>query len=399
MDHEHLTRWTGGPKMLSSLPRSITILCVITFVYMLGWSLIMPFLPLFFKEHVGSFTKIGLIFAAFPIFQILWSLVLGELLDKLSKRSVIGFVQIILLPMSTVMLSLATLTQFIWWQFYHAFTASAFWISSEAYVRSHSPLNREAETFGSWTFFVGLASVIGAIIGGILMMFIGFNVIYGVSIFSFLAFILIVTWLPDHTGDGFLRTLNTALKQGILQHEFHDLFENKPMLKLALFSMLFAFGASILAMILPLFLDNLGATFWQIGVISAAFHLPIMTQHHFAMMKNPHRIVTVGMICSTILFVLLFFVKSVFLTFFLAILLGLAFASVYPIMMGNMTKVMPVNKIGEFSAISYAFRRFGAAIGPILAGFLSDVYGLGFAFLLCGAVFGIMTLTLKRFSL
>lgn len=394
-----MTRWTGGPHMLCKLPRSITILSIITLVYTFGWGLVGPFLPLYFKNAVGSFIKVGLIFAVFPLFQILWSLVLGELLDKLSKRSMIGFVMLAVLPMASVMLALKTFSHFVWWQLYHSFTGSTFWVSSEAYARSHSPINQEAETIGTWTFFVGLGTFLGALIGGVLMMQIGFSLIYGISIFALVAFFITMIWLPDHTGQGFLRTLNGAWKQGILEHEFHDLKENKPLLRLALFALFFAFGASVVAMILPLFLDSIGANFWQIGIIAAAFHLPTMAQHHFAIKKNPHRIATLGMLSATLLFIALFFIKSVFITFFLAILLGLALAAVFPIMMGQMTKYMPKDKVAEFSAMTYSFRRFGAALGPILAGVLGDLYGINYAFLLCGALFAFVTIFMKRFAL
>ena len=387
MESKRFFRWTLVPAAMRALPRPIKIFSIITLIYTLGWGIIGPYLPLFFKEQLGTYTGVGLVSGLLPLFSIFWSLALGEILDKVSKRSIISFVLLLYLPLSTILLGMKTLGQFTLFRIYHSGIASAFWVAGEAYVRVHSPKGKEASAIGAWDFAGAGALTFGALLGASLIGIFGWSLIYAVSICAGLALVASIIYLPDHDGKPFFPGLRSLLKAGLLRQELRDMWAAKKLLYVTIFAFFFLFGWTALGMVLPLFLDSIGADFIQIGLITAAYYASDFAEPLFAATKRPRRVVFIGILISTLLFVVLFFVKNLAWAFILSVLLGFAISAVYPILLGKMGQLMPRNKVGEFSAVTYAIRGIGAGLGPIIAGLMSDLYGLQYAFLLCGIVF------------
>ena len=66
-------------------------------------------------------------------------------------------------------------------------------------------------------------------------------------------------------------------------------------------------------------------------------------------------------------------------------------------MQGRLTDAMPKKEIGELSGVIHATSLLGYTIGPLLAGFISDLYGISIIFLLASILtFMLFVLTLKK---
>ncbi len=373
----------------TSLPRSLKLMNLVTFVYWLGWGISGPFLVLFLKERLGSYASVGFVWGLLPLFSILTALVLGGVLDSLHKRSLIRAILFLYLPLSTFLLAVSSLTGFVIFRAYHSIVATSFWVAGESYVRYHSVKGKEAEAIGSWDFASGLSAVIGGVIGAGLVYLLGWNILYAVSVCAFVAFIA-SWWLPDH--DKFGKHVHLTS----LFAECKDFFSDKKLFRLSFVAFLWTFGVAVTAMMLPLVLVKIGASLAQVGLISAMFSLPVLAEPWFARVRKKYTLLFCSIISCAVLFAIMSFLSNVLLWFGASFLLGLGFSAATPALFGSMTKAMPKSRIGELSSVLFAVRSVGAALGPFVAGILSQSYGLGWAFAVSGVLFIVALFVLRK---
>ncbi|MDO8660400.1 MAG: MFS transporter [Candidatus Woesearchaeota archaeon] len=388
MKSSHIYR-VASHASFSSLPRSLKIMNLVTFLYMLGWGIAGPFFVLFLKERLGSYTSVGFVWGLLPLFAILTALVLGEVLDSVHKRSVVRLIMFLYLPFSALLLLVSSLAGFVIFRFYHSLIATSFWVAGESYIRYHSVKGKEADAIGSWDFASGLSAVIGGIIGAGLVYLLGWNILYAVSVCAFVAFVA-SWWLPDHDKFGkhvHLTSLFTECK---------DFFADKRLFRLSIVAFLWTFGVAVTGMMLPLMLDKIGASLAQIGFVSAVFSLPVLAEPWFARIRKKYSLLFWSIVFCAVLFAIVSFLGNVFLWFGASFLLGLGFSAATPALFGSMTKAMPKSQIGELSSVLFAVRSVGAALGPFVAGILSQSYGLGWAFAVSGLLFIVALFVLRK---
>lgn len=369
------------PKNLYKLPCSIKILSLILFVYYLGWGIATPFLPLYFKEVLGTYTAVGLVSAFLPLFQIIWALGLGKVEDRFPKKFILSFILFLYLPLSYFLLILKNLAHFFWFRIYHSFLATSFWLTSEAYTRQHSPKSKTAEAIGLFNSSFGLSLVLGAAISGFLVLKIGFSIFWFISIFAALAMIL-TFFLPDAFKNKFHKIS--------LREEIGEFYSNKPLWKVALFLSFAFFCTGFLEMTLPLFLKNLGANFILIGIVAAFFFSPLIFESYFSTFENKKHLALSALAFGSGIFLLLFFTRSLLFIFLLSFLLALSFSALHPLLSGKMTNLMPKSEIGELTSVLFALKSLSLALSFLLAGAISDLFGLQYVFLMGG--FGFLSL-------
>jgi len=372
-------------KMLR-LPKSIKFISLLMLIYYLGWGLVDPFLTIYFKEKLISYTNLSIVFAVFPLFSIAWFLLLGTMLDKFSKKGIINLTLLCYLPISLIILSLTKFSHFIFYRLYHSFVASSLWVSAESYVREHSFNKNRKEAFGFFDSIWGLALVIGPFLGGILISVLGYSLFYAVSIFSVLA-LIVSFFLPDNRKFKFVN----PIKFINFKKEFLNFKENKPLIKVTIFRSLVAFSTAAVYMLLPLFLKETGANFFEIGVIISLFYLPVILESYFST-QDSKKMVIFGLTFGSLLFLLMFFVKNTYLLFFISILLGISFSSLIPNIQGRITKCISKDVICEMSSVVSSIKNSALVAGILLGGLISDFAGLRYIFLLSFAVFFILLL-------
>ncbi len=392
----HIIRQPKFSEEILKLNKPIKYIAFLIFIYTIGWGIVEPILPVYFNNIFNSYTSVGLIISALQFFSMIWALLLGTMLDKVKKRSLITIVLLFYLPLSPILLALKTIAQFIVFRIYHSFIATSLWATSEAYVREHTEKNKEAESIGLFDFGVGAAFVIGGAIGALATFYYGFNVIYAVSIFASIAFLLSL-FLPDRKKkQSIFMCIATCLRTKKLKEEISHLKQHSKFRSLILYAFPFFFCISFMPMIMPLFITSIGAPLHAVGIISALFYFPVLFESYFSTQQHKHRVMTLGLISSAILFLTLFFVDNITVTFLLTLLLGISFAAAMPIISGRFTSLMPRKEIGEFSALVFATKSLAAALAPLVAGFLADKYGLNFVFLLGAVIFSILLLFRKH---
>ncbi|MEM4244652.1 MAG: MFS transporter [Candidatus Nanoarchaeia archaeon] len=392
----HRIRFRFTKEMLK-LPTPIKVVSITAFIYTLGWAIIDPFFLIYLKKLFGDYTSVGVITALLYIFAIVWSMPLGQLLNRVSGKFVILLTLVMYFPLGYLLLALRTFTQFTILKLYNSFTAASLWISLEDYVREHSDKRKAYEAFGMFDTFCSLSYVIGPIIGALLLMKFGFNMFYVVSITSFLAFLISLT-LKDGKKESILRGIKNVIKKDkIVRRGLSDFLRNKKLIKLEVMMSIYMFGISAMALLLPLFLKEHNATYLQIGIIFSLYYLPLVSESYFSTLTRKKALIRAALAASITLLVLMFFTSSIMKLFILILSFSFCTAAIMSVLRGKLTNYMPRKEIGEMSGIEHTTKYVAIGLGLVMSGIIADAFGLRYIFLMvAAALMGLLLLSLKK---
>jgi len=371
---------------LAHLPKQVKIMSFLMFVYFLGWGISMPFLPIYMKEILGSYTKVGLITGLLYFLGIIWNIVLGSISDKVSRKKMIALTLFLYLPMGPIILMLKNFFDFVLYQLYHSFTASSIWISSESFVRAHSPKRKTSESMGLFDMSWITSVVIGAALSGFLFLKFGFLIFLSISFFAGLA-LLISTTIKDKKGKGLLSsTKEVIVREKVVKGGVFEFLKNRELLKLSIFSFFLLFSFGCLDMLIPLFSKSLHATPVETGLLFALFFLPRVSEGYFSILADKYgkkQILIKGLVACFVFFTLLFLFNGLLFLFIFTFLLSLfGISVVLPPIMGRTTELIPKKKMGKMVGVVKSFSALSTGLSPIVAGIIGDVFGLRYVFLL-----------------
>jgi len=388
-----------GPISLSreigKLPNPIKRMSLVVFLYYLAWGIVIPFLPIYFKEILGTFTNVSFIESLIYIFGLIWFIPFGDLADKVSNKKFLFIILALYLPLGPIISLLKSLSQFIYFRIYHSFLASGFWTTAESYIRSHSPKNKTAESIGLYHAASAFSVVIGAVIGGILAAKFGIKTLLFLMPTVILSAIFSMIPMHDHNKDGiFLKEIKKIFSNRLFSREFKEFFKNRDLKKLGIINFLVAVVLYTPTLLLPLFSRSLGANFIQIGVIYSLFYLPIIFEVPFSVLGDrlgKKTMMMIGAFCTSIVLFWLFNIHNIKTIFMASFLLSVSFSALISSLSGAITDSMPKEKTGEFTGVNKTLESLGAALGVFLVGPLADKFSINAPFLLG---FGLMILVL-----
>lgn len=374
-----------GPLRLSSrllgMPKTLKLMSLIVFVYSLGWGIVEPFLPIYLKSLLATYTYVGVVIGMLSIFSIFWTLFFGCIIDKVSKKKIIALTFFLYLPFSSILLSLKSFASFIFFRVYHSLIASSFWTTSEAYIREHSPKHRASEAFGLFDMSYFLSLVVGPVIGGLLILRYGFSILYSISLFAAIALFMLL-FLKGSRRKARLRDILVP----DFKHEFKCFIEKKGLMVFSIVDFFIGFCTGVALMLLPLFAYNLGANYLQVGIVYSLFYLPFISEFYFSIKADCNGrkpLIITGLALGAAFFLFLFIVKDIVMLFACSFLLSIAFAIIQPALQGRITELMPKSEIGGLTGVTRSIWLLGMGAGPIVAGFVSDILGLRWAFAIC----------------
>ncbi len=383
------------PGELLKLNSSIKQISIIFFIYGIGWGIVAPIFPIYISTLFGNYKSAGILAAALEFFALVFGLFLGPILDKLQKKSLMSVALFLYLPFTPILFALSSIVQLMIFRVYHAAIATSLWLTGEAYVRQHSEKHKEAQSIGLFDFGTGAALVIGGFIGAAIVVSLGFNVIYAVSIFGGLAFIASI-YLPDKK----TRTSLTSSLQGFsfksLKASFKHFEKNKAASHFLYFLIPYYFIAAMMPLVIPLFVASRGGSLSLACLASALYYVPMLFESFFSTTKKKHALLTLALCLGLTLFIILSVVTSVAIIFALTILLGICFAAISPILSGHVTELLDKKKIGEQTSVIFASKSLAACCGLLTAGFVADGAGLKYVFMIGAATFMILLVLQKK---
>lgn len=379
-----------------NLPRPIKIISLVAFMYSLGWAMIDPFFFIYLKKLFGSYASVGFITALLYLFAIVWSLPIGQLLNRVSKKFIIVITLIMYFPMGYFLIIFKTFAQFVFLRLYNSFTAASLWVSQEGYVREHTNKKNAYEAFGFFDTLCSLAYVIGPIIGALLLMKFGFSMFFVISITSLLAFLIALT-LKDYKKESIMSGLNNIIrKDKLVKKEFKDFIKNKKLMRVEIFSFIYTFGMSSMAMLLPLFLNEQKASYLQIGIISSLYYLPLISESYFSVLKRKNNLIWASIIIAIILLLGIAIATKVWVLFLLVAALSFCTAAISSVIRGKLTNCIPRKECGELSGVDMSLKYMASGLGLLLSGIAAQIVGLNYVFIMVAVVLALLLLLTSK---
>ncbi|MDY6865741.1 MAG: MFS transporter [Halobacteriota archaeon] len=149
-------------------------------------------------------------------------------------------------------------------------------------------------------------------------------------------------------------------------------------------------GYGIIAPLLPLYAEDLGATGVWVGIIfsafaaSRAFVMPIMGR--LSDEYGRRNFINIGLLAYTVFSVSYVFTSSVYTLTLIRLLHGVASAIVTPVAMAYLGDIVPKGHEGEFMGRFNTCFFIGFALGPLLAGYITENYYIDISFYVMGGL-------------
>jgi MFS family permease len=172
---------------------------------------------------------------------------------------------------------------------------------------------------------------------------------------------------------------------GGFKERLNLVIKNPKLMKIETLSFFIGFSRVFVAMLIPLLLFELNATFIQIGLIFGLSAVPHLSEPYFSFLadtKGKKKMILLGLLSGAIFFFAMFWFKDITILFVIALLLSVSFSAMIAGLNGRLTDLMPKKLVGEFTGFTSAFWDIGAVAGPITTGLIADAFGLQYAFLL-----------------
>ena len=360
----------------------------------LGFSLILPFLPFYAQKFGATPFTIGLIFASFSLFQFISAPIMGKLSDSFGRKPLLIFSQFSTFIGYIVLGFSNTLWMIFLSRIIDGLLGSNFTIA-QAYISDISSKKDRTKALGLSGAAFGFGFLIGPGIGGYLASFNYSLPAFLAAGFSFLTIVLTYFFLPETI----TKRENLKLNMKIFEFDHYGkYFSKKKLFKKFLIFFSYVLNHSIFVSNWALFAERqlsfgtteVGFTLTYIGFISIFIRTVLLSKMIDKLGENKLQLFglisaflgtfSMGFIDTTWLFV-------ISITFF-------AFGSGIsrPALLGSISREGSVKEQGLLMGITGSIMSFSQIIGPLIGGYLLNNFfpgtiGLvGSFILMCGII-------------
>jgi len=382
---------------------SLFVLFLIVFIDLLGFGMVIPLLP-YYADHFGAKgTTVGLIVGIYSFMQFFFAPVWGRLSDRIGRRPVL-LISLTGSCAGYTIFAFATNLPLLFASRIVAGIAAANIGTAQAYVADTTTAETRAKGMGLIGAAFGIGFVFGPPLGGILSsvgMHHGFhgNFLPGVAaaLFSITALSVAVTKLAES------KPADLTPRSGRppqFDPSIWRMVVERPMLTTVLFSLflvILAFAGMETSVVLygkdrfgfsP---RDLGWFFGLMGVTVATIQGGMIGR--LASRFGERNLVLFGTICLATGFGLVPAIGRPGPLYAVAILIAIGQGLCYPSLTSLVTKNAPTTQQGSILGISSAMSSFARMTGPVLAGWLYDLWVGG------GPFFASSTMTVLAFLL
>ena len=351
----------------------VFVLGLVLLTEILGWSLILPFLPFMALDFGASAFTIGLIISSFSLFQFISSPIIGKLSDKYGRKKMLVLSQISTF-FSFIILGFANSVNMIFLSRIVDGVLGSNMSLTNAYVGDITKGKNKAKSYTYFSAIKGVGMFIGPAVGGFLA-----EKNYALPSFlaagiSFITIILIVLFLDETVKvnrkikffkKDFLpvRDLVNGLKDKHLKNNYLELF-------------FFLLGFFIITTNLALYLDSklglgprdVGMILVLIGgvrVIFQAGFLPRLIDNY-----NNRYLEILGLFITAVSMISFLFITSRFQIYVLGVLISIGIAICSPLMVDNISSKAKKSERGKVLGVYDSFSSMSRIIAPLIGGYL-----------------------------
>ncbi len=385
-------------KNLNKVPKSLKMLSLAFLIYTLSWGIILPFFSIYIHSIIPSYSQVGFIISLMSIAAAVVSVVMGDFIDKVGRKKVILFSFANYLIIGPLYAMTHSINMLIVARIYNGIAAIGVWVPSITYVRDISPRNKRAEYIGYFYTASSISYCVGPLIGAVLVSMIDIKYLFYMLGAGAFAASLIIMKIPDSVKPK--RSMIQGMKDVFFKDRFvgkgiKDYMKEKSLgVKITFVSFLSKMSSAILVMILALYINSIGGSLWQIGVVYFVVYLPFVFQFAFGEIADhvgARKMLAIGSVISSVFFAALFVSTNIVSILIFAFLVGVGFAIISPVISIYISKMAGRNR-GEITGIYGAIDEIAAFTGPIMAGLVADMYGLNFAFVFAAVAMSVVVM-------
>jgi MFS family permease len=338
------------------------------FFFAFGWGLTTPIFSIFINNVTGDLFLTGVILGLWGIVGLFSDVPFGVLIDKVSPKKLI---QISLAAYLLITIGYTFATNFpmlFFVRVMHSFFGALMWVAIWAYLYSKIEQKKAAQEIGLFSEFYDVAATASPLLGGLLVAVSFFTPFYLLSIFCFIAFMVITLFMPEQknhkTHDGYF---------GLMKKEVFDIAKMGNVFYYLAIFLIIVFGVNNIVLgFLPIILNSVGVGYELIGLIIAATTLPAVLLEvpigGFIDKVGRNKAAVVGLGISALCTAILSF------TLYVPVVIGTMFlfgiSTVMLVLLSNAAASDFTPKMGRgcFSGIVTFFKDVGNFVGPILGG-------------------------------
>lgn len=354
------------------ISKEMAIIFAIQTTEVLGFSLILPFLPLYAQKLGANPLEIGLIFAVFSFFQLLSQPIMGKLSDKYGRKPLLIISQV-----STFISFLVLANAKVLWMIYLSRIIDGLLGSNatiaQAYISDISEKKDRSKAFGISTAAFGFGFLIGPVIGGYLSQ-ISFGLpAYLAAGVTFITILATFIFLPETI----TKKSKEKIKFSIIETEDFKKYFRIPELRIrfiqyATFMVAYLVWTTNLALYaskkIGLGASRIGYTLAYIGFVSIIFRGVALAKLINKYGEYKLKLLGTGMIVVGLVF-------SVFVTnwpMFLIMMTVFAFGIglFHPIIKGDISRKSPSDEQGAVLGVTNSIGSTAQVIAPLIGGFI-----------------------------
>ncbi|WP_462270255.1 MFS transporter [Ligilactobacillus agilis] len=384
---------TEGEKIPSTWRKTFIALWFGCFMTGLGASMTMPFLPLFISS-IGNFSRwqlniySGIAFAGTFLTQALISPYWGSLADRKGRKlmclraSGVMAITIFLTGMAVNvwMIIALRLTQGLF---------SGYINNATAFIAGETPRSKSGSVMTMIMTAGVTGNLLGPLFGGALADTFGYRIpFYITGVCMALAFLMTLFNTTEH-----FKPISKKEMQPMRQM-FADL--EKPGLIIIMFLTTLIVQSSlmsispIISLLVKELMHNHGNVSFVSGIVAATpgFGTLLVASWlgHKMDAVGPLKVLMVGLLAATLLFIPMFMTDSPWLLAFWRFLLGVANAALLPAVQTALTINVPAKSFGRIFSYNQSFQAAGGVIGPLMGSLVSSALDYQYVFLVTASL-------------
>ena len=358
------------------------VFCIVTALFWCSLYAYVPQLGSFAKNLGASYRMIGLIAGSYGISQTLLRIPLGVASDMLGKRKIFIVIGSLVTVVSAFLVFVAPNPVTLLVGRFLAGIAAATWVNFTVMYAGYYELNESPKAIGIINSVNRAGQFIAMLAGGIISLYLGMRHVFLFSTIIGAAAAAVSFTIKEerHVRDGRPFKLSDMLL----------FLKKKEVIIISILgalSQLITYGTTF--GFTPVVAFNLGATYYQLGIMSMLFVLPQILVSALAgsllidKLGERNTLLT-GFAINTALSIVIPLVPWLWALYVVQVLNGIGMALTFPLLTGLVIQNVPGQLRNAVMGFFQAVFGLGMILGPILLGTVGDKYGLQAGFLAVG---------------
>lgn len=362
--------------------RRIWIIFLIIFVNLLGFGIILPLLPYYVESMGAGAITIGLLSAAYSLFQLLAAPILGELSDKVGRRPVLIF-SLIGTTISFFLLGVANTILVLFISRIVDGISGGNISTAQAYIADITSKENRTQGMGMMMAAFSLGFILGPALGGVLSEY-GYALpAYVAAAVSLIATLLTIFFLPESLDLKKIASLPARkAKKFFSLRDFYDALTHPTVGIMLTITFMVMFAFSIMQGTFALFSEHaLHLTVKDIGYIFAFLGLIGVIIQIFLLKRitswlTEKKAVVVAIVLMALSLILLAFANSMPMLYVAVSLLAMGNSISGPILSGIISKLTPDDEQGNIMGTSQSVGSFARLLGPLVGTSIYSFVGI-----------------------